>query len=87
MPLSGERIPQGDRDCKISEARRACWYSRACKLAGLAGTGTDMIREQTQLLRYSKRECYEAANFLIILYNEKLISKEKKKTYISGYQN
>ena len=41
-------------------------------------TGTDKIGEQQQLLRYSKRECYEAANILVILYLRKYITIEKK---------
>jgi len=41
-------------------------------------TGTNMIKEQMQLLRYSKRECFEAANILVILLNEKLIIIERK---------
>ncbi len=41
-------------------------------------TGTTMKGEQQQLLRYSKRECYEAANILVILLNESLIEKETK---------
>ena len=41
-------------------------------------TGTDMIGEQMQLLRYSKRECFEAANILVILMIEKLITIERK---------
>jgi len=46
-------------------------------------TGTNKIGEQTQLLRYSKRECYEAANILVILMNEKLITKERKENLYS----
>ena len=41
-------------------------------------TGTNMIGEQTQLLRYSKRECYEGANILVILCLEKHITRERK---------
>ena len=41
-------------------------------------TGTSMKGEQQQLLRYSKRECYEAANILIILELRSLISKSLK---------
>ncbi len=45
-------------------------------------TGTDMIGEQQQLLRYSRRECYEAANILVILEREKHIgSMEKEQLY------
>ncbi len=41
-------------------------------------TGTNLIGEQTQFLRYSKRECYEAATILVILNNEGLITLERK---------
>lgn len=41
-------------------------------------TGTDMIGEQQQLLRYSRRECFESANMLIILFLEKLIGEDQK---------
>ena len=41
-------------------------------------TGTDMIGEQQQLLRYSGRECYEAANISVILEREKHINGEEK---------
>ena len=41
-------------------------------------TGTNMIGEQKQLLRFSKRECYEAANILVLLLNESLISQLQK---------
>ena len=41
-------------------------------------TGTDMVGEQQQLLRYSRRECYEAANILVILEREKHISLTEK---------
>lgn len=41
-------------------------------------TGSNMIGEQCQLLRYSKRECYEAANMLVILLMERLINSELK---------
>ena len=41
-------------------------------------TGTTMVGEQQQLLRYAKRECFEAANILVLLHNEDLISFETK---------
>jgi four helix bundle protein len=41
-------------------------------------TGTDMVGEQQQFLRYSKREIYEAANLLIILEKEKHISPTER---------
>ncbi len=45
-------------------------------------TGTNMVGEQQQLLRYSRRESYEAANILVILEKENHIShNEKEATY------
>jgi four helix bundle protein len=41
-------------------------------------TGTDMLKEQRQLLRYSKRECYEAANILVMLRMKNLITEVVK---------
>ena len=41
-------------------------------------TGTDMIGEQKQLLRVARRECFEAANILIILFLRNLITQQKK---------
>ncbi len=41
-------------------------------------TGTNMKGEQQQLLRYSKRECYEGANILVILDQRLLISRSLK---------
>jgi len=41
-------------------------------------SGTTMVGEQRQLLRVSKRECFEAANILIILHMENHISMAKK---------
>lgn len=41
-------------------------------------TGTDMIGEQQQLLRYSRRECFESANMLIILCMENHIAERQK---------
>ncbi len=43
-------------------------------------TGTSLIGEQQQLLRYAKRECFEDANILVILLNENLITMEQKET-------
>lgn len=45
-------------------------------------TGTNMIGEQKALLRYSKRECSEGANILVILHLENLITDVlKENTY------
>src|SRR5687767_61217 len=41
-------------------------------------TGTSEVGEQRQLLRYSKRECFEGANILVILEKRKLITNELK---------
>ncbi|MCB0656905.1 MAG: four helix bundle protein [Saprospiraceae bacterium] len=41
-------------------------------------TGTNMVKEQQQLLRYAKRECFEAANMLVILVNESLVGNDVK---------
>jgi four helix bundle protein len=49
-------------------------------------TGTTMLGEQLQLLRYSRRECFEAANILIILCIEKQITPQfKESTYEKLY--
>ena len=41
-------------------------------------TGTFLLREQQQLLRYSKRECFEAANMTVLLLMEDLIKEDLK---------
>lgn len=41
-------------------------------------TGTQMIREQQQFLRYARRECYEAANILTILEMREIITSQTK---------
>ncbi|MBK8506484.1 MAG: four helix bundle protein [Saprospiraceae bacterium] len=43
-------------------------------------TGTYMIGEQKQLLRFAKRECFEAATILVLLLNEYLIDQLQKDT-------
>ena len=43
-------------------------------------TANNMQKEQQQLLRYSRRECYEAANILTILEMENLILREINNT-------
>jgi four helix bundle protein len=40
-------------------------------------TGTNMIGEQKQLLRYARRECFEGANIWVILEMRSLISKDE----------
>ncbi len=45
-------------------------------------TGSNMIGEQRQSLRYSKKECFEAANILVILEIKNLLTKDlKESTY------
>ena len=41
-------------------------------------TGTDMIGEERQLLRFARRECYEAANLLVMLKRENHITHVEK---------
>lgn len=41
-------------------------------------TGTNMLKEQRQLLRYAKRECYESANIIILLEMKALITQNRK---------
>jgi four helix bundle protein len=41
-------------------------------------TGSYMLGEQRQSLRYSKKECFEAANILVVLELKKLITTELK---------
>lgn len=41
-------------------------------------TGTFLLREQQQLLRYSRRECFEAANMTVLLLMEDLIEEDLK---------
>ncbi len=40
-------------------------------------TGTNQVGEQRQLLRYARRECFEAVNILIILQLSKIITEEE----------
>jgi four helix bundle protein len=39
-------------------------------------TGTNKVGEQQQLLRYSRRECFEAVNILIILNNRNFVTTD-----------
>lgn len=41
-------------------------------------TASDRLREQQQLLRYAKRECYESANMIMIFHLENHVTKEKR---------
>ncbi|HMS30690.1 MAG TPA: four helix bundle protein [Saprospiraceae bacterium] len=40
-------------------------------------TGTNQVGEQRQLLRYSRRECFEAVNILIILRLRNIITNDE----------
>ncbi len=40
-------------------------------------TGTNKIGEQRQLLRYARRECFEAASILILLHHKNIVSLEE----------
>ena len=45
-------------------------------------TGSNLIRDQRSCLRVSKKECFEAANILVMLYLRNLITSEiKESTY------
>ncbi len=41
-------------------------------------SGSNLVNEQKQFLRYAKRECYEAANIIILLEMKSIISVERK---------
>lgn len=61
---------------RFADQLRGCGMSIPNNIA--ESTGTNMPGEQQQLLRYAKRECFEAANILVILLNENLIESSKK---------
>lgn len=67
------------------ESKKLFRFADQCRGVGMSmtnniaeSTGTIMIGEQQQLLRYIKWECYEAANILIILQLKSLISLKTK---------
>ena len=67
------------------EEKKLWRFADQCRGVGMSipnniseSTGTRMIGEQQQLLRYSKRECYEGANILVILELRNLISPKTK---------
>jgi four helix bundle protein len=67
------------------EAKKLWRFADQCRGVGMSipnniseSAGTQMKGEQQQLLRYSKRECFEAANIVIILERRSLISKSLK---------
>jgi four helix bundle protein len=67
------------------EEKKLWRFSDQCRGVGMSipnniseSTGTNMTGEQQQLLRYSKRECYEAVNILILLEMRGLVTSERK---------
>ena len=67
------------------EAKKLWRFADQLRGAGMSipnniseSTGTELIGEQRQFLRYSRREIYEAANILVLLYLRKHITLEKK---------
>jgi four helix bundle protein len=63
------------------EQKKLFRFADQCRGVGMGmtnniseSTGTHRLGEQTQLLRYSKRECYEGANILIVLEMKFLIT-------------
>src|SRR5688500_14464720 len=42
-------------------------------------TGSDLVKDQRKSLRIAKKECFEAANILVMLENENLIEHTLKK--------
>ena len=67
------------------EAKKLWRFADQCRGVGMSipnniseSTGTTMKGEQQQLLRYSKRECFEAANIIIMLEMRSLIPKHLK---------
>ena len=67
------------------EERKLWRFADQCRGVGMSisnniaeSTGTSMKGEQQQLLRFSRRECFEGANIVIILFFKKLITKERQ---------
>lgn len=65
------------------EQKKLFRFADQCRGVGMGmtnniaeSTGSNMIGEQTQLLRYSKRECFEAANILIVLELKSLVRSD-----------
>lgn len=63
---------------RFADQLRGCGMGMPNNIA--ESTGTSMKGEQQQLLRYARRECFEAANMLIILLNEGLIELHEKES-------
>ncbi len=66
---------------RFADQLRGCGMSVPNNIA--ESTGTSLAKEQQQLLRYARRECFEAANILVILLNENLISTEQKEAFFT----
>jgi four helix bundle protein len=67
------------------ESKKLWRFADQCRGVGMGmtnniaeSTGTSMVGEQQQFLRYSKRECYEGANILVILEIRSHISSDLK---------
>ncbi len=67
------------------EEKKLWRFADQCRGVGMSipnniaeSTGTNMKGEQHQLLRYSKRECYEGANILVMLELRSLITHALK---------
>jgi four helix bundle protein len=67
------------------EEKKLWRFADQCRGVGMSipnniseSTGTNMKKEQQQLLRFAKRECYEGANILVILDLRSLISRPLK---------
>lgn len=67
------------------EAKKLWRFTDQCRGVGMSipnniseSTGTSMIGEQQQLLRYSRRECFEGANIVIMVQLRNLILTSKK---------
>ena len=67
------------------EQKKLWRFADQCRGVGMSipnniseSTGTNMIGEQKQLLRFSKRECYEGANILVMLELKLLIPHQIK---------
>ena len=67
------------------EAKKLWRFADQCRGVGMSipnniseSTGTTMKGEQQQLLRYSKRECFEGANIVVMLEMRSLITKALK---------
>ena len=67
------------------EAKKLWRFADQCRGVGMSipnniseSTGTSMLGEQQQLLRYAKRECFEGANIVIMLHLRNLILTSKK---------